>query len=285
MSKAPRPHTVRVDGRTYISRAGIAERTGASQVTAKTWYAKRLEQPEESRHPEKGPRIDRTDYYDLEEFDRFYAWRQESKKKAVLPTAPELYEGGPDDEISINRAAEYFHFAGASVIRKYLADNPGYFPEPVGTVAGPTGRQIKSFRRKDLQDFDRRRNGDNTGVSGSPGGPRPGGTTPEVQERIDTAAARLRELGRYRSGIAAELAAEHGGSESAWQRAVRQARQTTGIGAASPRDARVALALARLEKAGGYHRGVAAELAAEHGGAERTWQNAVQEAREQLTGR
>lgn len=283
MSKAPRPHTVTVDGRTLISRAGIAERTGASQVTAKTWYAKRLEQPEETRHPEKGPRIDRVDYYDLEEFDRFYAWHQESKKQAVLPTAPELYEGDVEDEISINQAAEYFHFAGASVIRKYLADNPGYFPDPIGTVEGPTGRPIKAFRRGDLQDFDKKRNGDNTGVSGSPGGPRPGGTTPEVQERIDTAAAYLKEIGRYRTGIAAELAARHGGSEAAWQRAVRQARQDTGIGAASPRDERVAVALARLKTAGGYHRGMASELAQRYGGAERTWQNAVQEARQQST--
>lgn len=281
MSKAPRPLTITVDGRTFVSRAGIAERTGASPVTAKVWYAKRLEQPAATRHPEKAQRVDRVDYYDLEEFDRFYAWHQDSKKQAVLPTAPELYEGESEDWISINEAAEYLHFSGASVIRKYLADNPGYFPEPVGTVEGPTGRQIKAFRRAELQEFDHKRNGDNTGVSGSPGGPRPGGTTPEVQARIDTAAAYLRELGSYRMGVASELAARHGGTESMWQRAVRQARRDTGIGAASPRDERVALALAQLTREGGYHRGIASELAARHGGAERTWQNAVQEARQQ----
>jgi hypothetical protein len=41
----------------------------------------------------------------------------------------------------------------------------------------------------------------------------------------------------------------------------------------------VAVALEALRQAGGYHRGLAAQLAREHGGVTRTWQRAVNEAR------
>ncbi|WP_432171985.1 hypothetical protein [Streptomyces sp. 1222.5] len=45
------------------------------------------------------------------------------------------------------------------------------------------------------------------------------------------------------------------------------------------RDQAVAAALAELRQAGGYRRGLAAQLAREHGGNERLWQRAVTEAR------
>ncbi|MEV0185876.1 hypothetical protein AB0I54_42415 [Streptomyces sp. NPDC050625] len=45
------------------------------------------------------------------------------------------------------------------------------------------------------------------------------------------------------------------------------------------RDQAVATALAELRQAGGYRRGIAAQLAREHGGNERSWQRAVTEAR------
>ncbi|MGW5739736.1 hypothetical protein [Streptomyces sp. NPDC055261] len=49
----------------------------------------------------------------------------------------------------------------------------------------------------------------------------------------------------------------------------------------SQRDQAVATALQALRTAGGYHRGLAAQLAREHGGNERTWQRAMTEARTQ----
>ncbi|MFI8194408.1 hypothetical protein ACIF8T_37760 [Streptomyces sp. NPDC085946] len=45
------------------------------------------------------------------------------------------------------------------------------------------------------------------------------------------------------------------------------------------RDRAVAIVLDRLRQAGGYQRGLAAQLAREHGGHERSWQRAVTEAR------
>ncbi len=45
------------------------------------------------------------------------------------------------------------------------------------------------------------------------------------------------------------------------------------------RDRAVALALAELRQADGYRRGMAARLAHEHGGSERSWQRAMTEAR------
>ncbi|MFF8883906.1 hypothetical protein [Streptomyces flaveolus] len=41
------------------------------------------------------------------------------------------------------------------------------------------------------------------------------------------------------------------------------------------------MVLAELRQAGGYRRGTAARLAREHGGAERSWQRAIAEARTQ----
>ncbi|MFE1465196.1 MULTISPECIES: hypothetical protein [Streptomyces] len=48
------------------------------------------------------------------------------------------------------------------------------------------------------------------------------------------------------------------------------------------REQAVAVALAALRQAGGYHRGLAARLAREHGGVARSWQRAVSEARSLL---
>ncbi|WP_318218912.1 hypothetical protein [Streptomyces sp. SCL15-6] len=47
------------------------------------------------------------------------------------------------------------------------------------------------------------------------------------------------------------------------------------------RDRAVAIVLAELREAGGYRRGTAARLALEHGGAKRSWQRAIAEARTQ----
>jgi hypothetical protein len=151
----------------------------------------------------------------------------------VLPTDPALYDGDADERISINQAAAWFNFAGAGDIRKYLKANPGYFPEPVGTVAGPTGRQIPAFRRADLQEFDRKRTGDNTGAAGRPAGPQHRERKPQTQQRINTALDYLREIGGYRRGVAAELADRHHEPAWKWERAVKEARnQRSSTGAA-----------------------------------------------------
>ncbi|MEU5599743.1 hypothetical protein [Streptomyces sp. NPDC020298] len=56
-------------------------------------------------------------------------------------------------------------------------------------------------------------------------------------------------------------------------------RGNQGGGGRAQRDRAVATALEELRKAGGYRRGIAAQLAREHGGHERSWQRAVTEAR------
>ncbi|MFI6661525.1 hypothetical protein ACIBL8_39095 [Streptomyces sp. NPDC050523] len=227
MARAPEPKTLEVDGALYANRAWIAEETGATIPTVRTWYIKRDTQPAECRFPEKGPRVEREDYFNVQEVLAFHRWLKESKQAKVLPTDPALYDGDPDDLVSINDAAAYFHFTDASVIRTYIRNNPGYFADVAGHVQGPTGRLRPAFRRSDLQDFDRRRNGDNTGRAGSPGGPRPerGTRTPEVQQRIDTAAAHLTKAGGHHHGIAAEIARAHGEPTWKWERAVKAARE------------------------------------------------------------
>jgi hypothetical protein len=247
MTKQPKPEVRTVDGRTVVNRDWMAERTGASRVTVNLWYTKRNEVPADAekdaegnpkpfaRHPEKATTIERVDFYDQQEFEAFYTGLQERKKKKVLPTDPELYDGDIEDRISINQAAEWFHFAGPGVIRKYLKSNPGYFPDSVGTVEGPTGRQIPAFRRSDLQDFDRKRTGDNTGMAGRPAGPQRRDRKPQTEQRIATALEYLRESGGYHRGAGAELAERHNEPAWKWERAVKEARNQLDSSDASTR--------------------------------------------------
>lgn len=228
MAKQLNPQARVVNGRTVVNRDWIQQRTGAKHSTVEGWYAKREQQPEEVRHPEKGPKIDRADYYDLEGFLRFFNALQERKRSAILPTDPELYTGSPNDRISINDAAKLFRYAGPASIRKYLAHNPGYFPEPVGTVVGPSGRPIPAFRRGDLQKFDQDRSGVPVGA-GTGRQPEPSGTarpSPKAQRRFAAALEHMERSGGWYRGVATELARRHGEltSLSSWKTAVQNAR-------------------------------------------------------------
>ncbi|MEU9541868.1 MULTISPECIES: hypothetical protein [Streptomyces] len=137
MTKALNPQRHLVGDRAVVNRDWIREFTRASVGSAARWYKVRDEQ----------------------QFRDFSPWFQEEKASKVLKADPELYELNPADIVSINKAAEQLNFSGASVIRKYQQANPGYFPDSVGEVEGPTGRMIQAFRVGELQDFDRGRTG------------------------------------------------------------------------------------------------------------------------------
>src|SRR5689334_11302614 len=91
-----KPQTVVVDGRTYVNRDWIREYTGASVRTASLWYSKRDEVPSNlgtddegkpvhyARHPEKAFTTNRTDFYDQEQFEAFFADLKGRQKKAVI---------------------------------------------------------------------------------------------------------------------------------------------------------------------------------------------------------
>ncbi|AWN24780.1 hypothetical protein [Streptomyces sp. NEAU-S7GS2] len=228
-AKPLQPRQLALNGRTIVNRDWILQRTGAGRSTAAKWYADRLQQPEEFRHPETSATIDRIKYYDKEQFETFFAWKEEQKKASLLPVDEELWTGDPDEWISINVATAWFHFADTGVIRKYVADFPGYFADPVGTVEGPSGRPIMAFRLGDLQDFARKRGGKGSGPIGRKPGPQPArGHRAQAAARIATAAAYLQEIGGYRVGVAAELAAKHDESARTWERAVKEARAQLG---------------------------------------------------------
>ncbi|MGW4272685.1 hypothetical protein ACWEGQ_10025, partial [Streptomyces seoulensis] len=238
MSKALNPQRRVVGDRAVVNRDWIREFTGASVGTAARWYKVRLEQPEEHRHPEK-ERIDGTDFYDEQQFRDFYTWFQQEKASKVLKADPELYQADPEDVVSINTAAKWLGFNGASAIRKYLKDNPDYFPKPLAEpVEGPTGRMIPGFRVGDLQDFDKKRTGDKLGKAGRRPGP-----------QADAAVGRPSAL---EEALAAELSAHAGGEPlTATQLAEQYATE------AIDRD--------------GYHPGLAAELSVQYGGPQRSW--------------
>ncbi|MBM7443149.1 hypothetical protein [Streptomyces sp. HB132] len=73
-----------VEGRAVVSRAWITRYTGAGRSTVARWYALRHEQPQERRHPERVVTIDRVDYYDQAEVERFWAAHQEAVGTALL---------------------------------------------------------------------------------------------------------------------------------------------------------------------------------------------------------
>ncbi|MCX5206096.1 hypothetical protein OG897_32380 [Streptomyces sp. NBC_00237] len=227
MAKAARPLTVEVEGREYVSREWIAEHTGASKWTVGTWYTKRDEQPEEARFPEKGVTIERVDYFERQAVERFYATHQNRKKAKVLPADPALHSGDPQELIPLNEAARLLGFTDGGVIRKYLSANPGYFPEPAGSLPAGRGQTARAFRRGDLQDFDRKRTNDTTGVSGRrPGeGTEPRGTSAETERRVTVAQEYLRETGGWKRGAGAALAARQGEPAWKWERAMKEARK------------------------------------------------------------
>ncbi|MFJ2745450.1 hypothetical protein ACIO3O_37975 [Streptomyces sp. NPDC087440] len=225
MPTPSRPLSLTVDGQELVSREWIAQKTGSTNRTVTNWQKKRLEQPEDARFPEKRLTADRVDYYDRTEFEAFHTALVDRKKKKVLSADPALYTGDADELVPLPAAAQLLGL-DPSAIRKYLTSNPGYFPEPTGTATTIAGKIVRAFRRQDLRDFDNRRNGDNTGVSGRrPGTPSTRqGTTPEVEERVRVARQFLKEIGGWRRGAAGELAAREGGSAWQWDRAMRTAR-------------------------------------------------------------
>jgi hypothetical protein len=289
-----------VGGRAVVNRDWIREFTGASVGTAARWYKVRDEQPEEHRHPEK-ERIDGTDFYDEELFRAFYTWFQQDKASKVLKADPELYELNPADVVSINKAAALLNFTGASVIRKYRRDNPGYFPDSVEDVEGPTGRMIPGFRVGDLQDFDRGRTGDKLGKAGRRPGPQPDAAVGRPSALEEALAAELSAYTReelsatqlaekyvaeaidrdgYHPGLAAELSVQYGGPQRSWEYVVRNAleHRPAAAPARSEADRRAAIALSALRERGDV-RGLAASLAREHGGSPDVWSRAVNAAR------
>jgi hypothetical protein len=284
-----------------VNRDWIREFTGAGAGTAARWYKVRDEQPKEYRHPEK-ERIDGTDFCVEQQFRAFYTWFQQEKARKVLKADPELYGLDPKTIVSINRAAELLKFSGPSVIRKYRQANPGYFPEPVGEVEGPTGRMIPGFRVGDLQDFDRKRTGDKLGKAGRRPGPQPAAAVGRPSALEEALAAELSahagsepltatqlaeqyaaeriERDGYHPGLAAELSVQYGGPQRSWEYVVRNALEHRPA-AAPPRseaDRRTAIALAALRERGDV-RGLAASLAREHGGSPDVWERAVKAAR------
>jgi hypothetical protein len=306
MPNALNPQRRVVGGRAVVNRDWIREFTGASVGSAARWYKIRLEQPEEHRHPEK-ERIEGTDFYDEEQFRDFYRWFQQDKQDKVLKADPELHELDAEEVVSINRAAKLLGFKGASAIRKYRVSNPGYFPDPVGEVEGPTGRLILAFRVGDLQDFDTKRTGDKLGKAGRrPGAQaaapvgrpsaleealaaelsaRAGEEPPTATQLAAQYAAEAIERGGDHPGLAAELSVQYGGPQRSWEYVVRTARAQHAAAAPAPSDAerRADIALAALRERGDV-RGLAASLAREHGGSPDVWSRAVSAARPKLTG-
>lgn len=301
MTKALNPQRRLVGGRAVVNRDWIREFTGASVGTAARWYKVRDEQPKEHRHPEK-ERIDGIDFYDEQQFRSFYTRFQQDKASKVLKADPELYELDPQTVVSINKAAELLGFAGASVIRKYQQANPGYFPDPVGEVEGPTGRMIPGYRVSDLQDFDRKRTGDKLGKAGRRPGPQPqapvgrpsaleealaaelsahaGGEPLTATQLAERFAAEAIERDGYHPGLAAELSVQYGGPQRSWEYVVRNTIEHRPATAPqrTEADRRAAIALTALQERGDV-RGLAASLAREHGGSRDVWERAVKAAR------
>lgn len=303
MTQALNPQRRLVGGRAVVNRDWIREFTGASAGTAARWYKVRDEQPEKHRHPEK-ERIDKKDFYDEQRFRDFYTWFQEQKASKAHKADPELYELSPKTVVSINKAAQLLNFAGASVIRKYRQANPGYFPDSVGEVEGPTGRMIPAFRVGDLQDFDRGRTGETLGKAGRRPGPQPeapvgrpsaleevlaaelssraGGERLTATQLAEQLAAETIENEGYRPGLAAELSVRYGGPERSWEWVVHNAVKHRPTPAAAPSgsdsDRRAAVALAALRERGDVW-GLAASLSREHGGSPDVWSRAVNAAR------
>lgn len=129
---APPPARLDQDGETLLTRTALARRLRVSPQHLANLYSDR----DATGHPRPARRDGRHLYWSLDEMDAW--WQQhEAAKQASLTSVDR--SGSGDDLLTLDQAAAVLGYADASVIRSYLARNPGYFPRPDWT--DPHGRQ------------------------------------------------------------------------------------------------------------------------------------------------
>ena len=124
------------------TRAQLAAGHGLANGTVDQLWVRR----EENGHPEPVKTVDRTMYWDPDEWDAWYAG---FKKRAQRTELHIDRSGSPDDLITLSEAARVLGVEPSSITR-YPKRPPRGWPQPVLYERLPSGRMRRRYRRADI---------------------------------------------------------------------------------------------------------------------------------------
>ncbi|MEU4038671.1 hypothetical protein [Streptomyces collinus] len=194
-----------IDGRPYATRAELSERAGyKGDATLRALWAAR----EDNGHP-AARKVDRTLYWDLEEWERWHA--EYRRQRSGVDRS-----GSPDEELPPAGQAKVLGI-DVSAISHYRDNPPPGWPAPVRTEELESGRVREYRTRRQLWAY-----ADSSPRAGTAGRPPAKGPDPRIALAVEALAA---EPGRKAGETAAALAERHGGGLSTWKRIVTEARK------------------------------------------------------------
>ncbi|MBP2371366.1 hypothetical protein [Pseudonocardia parietis] len=142
----PTAKRIDVDGRAYINRAEIADRTGISTKTQRNLYIERAT----NGHPEAHQQ-GREAFFDDQLVTEWYtAWAAHKQAKR---RPPQDDAGDPTELLDIPAATRFLGYSSQSTIRGYLSRNDGYFPDADEHEDLPSGRIRRRWKRSTLREF------------------------------------------------------------------------------------------------------------------------------------
>jgi hypothetical protein len=194
-----------IDGRPYATRAELSARAGyKGDVTLRNLWADR----ESNGHP-PARRIDRFLYWDLEQWERWFAAYRRQRNGVD-------YSGNADEELPPAGQAKVLGI-DTSAISHYRDSPPPGWPAPVREEELEGGRTREYRTRRQLWEY-----ADSNPRAGVAGRTPAKGADPRVALAVEALAA---APGRKAGEVAAALAAQHGGGLSTWKSAVTKARK------------------------------------------------------------
>ncbi|GAA0464608.1 hypothetical protein ABZ951_15820 [Streptomyces sp. NPDC046215] len=199
-----------IDGHQYGTRQDLVEHTGYSTATLSDFWKDRVS----NGHP-PARIIDGVMHWDVDEWDRWYAEFQRTRRNAAKPIDR---SGDPDEEL---RPADQARVLGLprNMIAQYRKKPPNGWPKPTRVEDLPAGG-VREFRtRRQLWEYH-----DTTNRIGTAGRRAATGPDPRVQIAADALAA---QPDRAAGDIAADLAEAHGQSVHTWKRIITAARRQT----------------------------------------------------------
>jgi hypothetical protein len=204
-----------IGGRRLANRDELAAHSGYSRATLSNLWRDRAD----NGHPD-AEKVDGVMHWDVAAWDAWFAEYNKQRRNDPQPK----HQGGrvvdrsgdPDEELPPAAQARVLG-VDPSTISYYLKTPPPGWPDPVRTEVLESGRVREYRTRRQLWEWH-----DTTHRAGKSG--RKARTGPDP--RIEQAAKALAEQpGRKAGEVAADLAAEHGGSVHTWKRIVTEARQ------------------------------------------------------------
>jgi hypothetical protein len=206
-----------IGGRRLANREELAEHTRYSKATLSNLWRDRAD----NKHP-ASENIDGIMHWDVDAWDAWFAEYNKERRNQARPSGqggrPIDRTGDPNEELAPVDQAKVLG-VDASLISQYKKTPPPGWPDPVRTKELYGGRVREYRTRQQLWDWH-----DTTYRAGKGRRARTG-PDPRVGQAAQALAAQPDRKARE---VAADLAAEYGGSVNTWKRIVTEARKQVG---------------------------------------------------------